>query len=206
MWSAEDGAEPARRRSCGRRCARELPDYMIPSAFVVLDALPLTPNGKIDRKALAGARSRRADRALAMSRRATPTEETLCRILAEVLGVERVGVEDNFFELGGHSLLAMTLVERLRRRGLQTDVRALFANPTPARLAAAVGRDERAIVVPPNLIPPAATPSRPEMLTLADADARATSTASSPQFQAARPTFRTSIRSRRCRKAFCSTI
>ena len=67
-----------------------------------------------------------------MSRRATPTEAALCRIWAEVLGLERVGVEDDFFELGGHSLLAIKVIERLRRDGLPTDVRALFANPTPA--------------------------------------------------------------------------
>ncbi len=139
---------------------------MIPAAFVFLDALPLTPNGKIDRKALpAPDLDARAARAYVAPR--TPVEEALCLIWADVLGVERVGVDDNFFELGGHSLLAMTLIEKMRREGLQSDVRSLFAEPTPGGLAAVVGR-ESAIVVPPNLIPPGCEAITPKMLTLAD--------------------------------------
>src|SRR5208282_766806 len=128
-----------------------LPDYMVPSAFVMLDALPLTANGKVDRKALPSP-DIGAQLAHQYVAPRTPTEETLCRIWAEMLGIDRVGIEDNFFELGGHSLLAVTLIARLRRDGLQTDVRALFANPTPAGLAAVIGiRGE--VVVPANLIP-----------------------------------------------------
>ncbi|WP_330083592.1 amino acid adenylation domain-containing protein [Methylocystis iwaonis] len=149
-----------------RHLQQTLPDYMIPSAFVFLDALPLTPNGKIDRKALPEPDlDALAARAYVAPR--TPTEAALCRIWADVLRLERVGVYDNFFELGGHSLLAMTLIEKMRREGLRSDVRSLFVQPTPAGLAVVVGR-ESAIVVPPNLIPAGCDAITPEMLTLAD--------------------------------------
>ncbi|SDM86807.1 non-ribosomal peptide synthetase [Allokutzneria albata] len=128
------------------RAERLLPDYMVPSAFVVLDALPVTPNGKVDVKALpapdvevSGARSR------------SPREELLCALFAEVLGVDRVGVDDNFFHLGGHSLLATQLISRIRTVfGVELPVRALFEGGTVARLAERVdGADSaRAALVP----------------------------------------------------------
>ncbi|MET0396580.1 MAG: amino acid adenylation domain-containing protein [Longimicrobiaceae bacterium] len=119
-----------------RAAARErLPEYMVPSAFVVLDALPLTSNGKLDRAALpapdtAGAR----EGAHAAPR--TPTEARMAAAWAEVLGLERVGVHDNFFDLGGHSLLATQVASRVREAlGADLPLRALFEAPTVAELS-----------------------------------------------------------------------
>ena len=158
-------AEVRRLRGAARVIlARRLPDYMVPAAYVWLEALPLTPNGKLDRKALPapeggayGVRAYEAPQGM--------IEEQLATIWAELLQVERVGRHDNFFELGGHSLMAVTLIERMRRQGLQGDVRAVFGTPTLAGLAAAaVGGCE--IEVPPNLVPAGCEAITPEMLPL----------------------------------------
>jgi amino acid adenylation domain-containing protein len=111
-----------------------LPDYMVPSAFVTLEAFPLTPNGKVDRAALPVPEGR-VDLATAVAPR-TPAEEAVAAIWAEVLGVESVGVEDNFFDLGGHSLLATQVVSRIRAAfEVDLPLRDLFDNPTVAALA-----------------------------------------------------------------------
>jgi amino acid adenylation domain-containing protein len=165
---SHEGATPSA-TALREELLRDLPDYMIPSAFVGLDALPLTPNGKLDRKALP-----EPDQAAVASREyAAPVGETE-RIVADVwqalLGVERVGRHDHFFELGGHSLLVIGLIEQLRRRGLGTDVRTVFMAPTLSALAAQLAGDAPArkrIAVPPNPITPATARITPDLLPLA---------------------------------------
>ncbi len=113
---------------------QKLPEYMVPSAWVMLDQFPLTANGKIDRQALPAPDGEitRADEYVAPR---TPSEEIIANIFAQVLGVQKVGIHDNFFELGGHSLLATQLVSRLRRAfGVEIPLRAIFAAPTVVEL------------------------------------------------------------------------
>ncbi|MBX8513358.1 amino acid adenylation domain-containing protein [Pseudomonas cichorii] len=111
-----------------------LPEFMVPSAFVQLDALPLTPNGKLDRRALPA-----PDQQAFTSRRDEApqgeTETVLATLWQELLGLEKVGRHDRFFELGGHSLMAVTLIDRLRQLGLNADVRSVFTAPSLHELA-----------------------------------------------------------------------
>ena len=113
--------------------SESLANYMIPSAFVVLEELPLTPNGKVDRKKLPapdfnGMHNERVAR--------NPKEEILCDLFAEVLGVSRISIDDNFFEMGGHSLLASRLMARIRETlSVELGIGKLFESPTVAELA-----------------------------------------------------------------------
>ncbi|WP_260396971.1 non-ribosomal peptide synthetase [Variovorax sp. KBW07] len=154
------------------RLARQLPEYMVPSVIVELQALPLNANGKVDRKALP------APEFVASAAYEAPQgafEEALSAIWAQVLGVERVGRNDNFFELGGHSLMALGLLERIREQGWTVQVRTLFQWPQFARFAQAVEQEQlqarREVVVPPNGIPEGCEALRPEMVTLMALDA-----------------------------------
>src|ERR1700745_2509321 len=113
-----------------------LPDYMVPSAIVVLDRLPLTANGKLDRGALPAPEVRASVLRLARN----PREELLCGLFAEVLGLERVGIDDDFFALGGDALLAPLRTSRIRSSlDVEVSIRSLFEAPTVAGLVERFG-------------------------------------------------------------------
>jgi amino acid adenylation domain-containing protein len=128
----------------------KLPGYMVPNAFVILEALPLTANGKIDRRALPPpeSSSEASDKYVAPR---TPMEEILATIWSEVLKVQKVGINDNFFELGGHSLLATQLVAQIRDRlKIELPLRQLFNSATLAELAQGIEqfKQEKSPIVP----------------------------------------------------------
>ncbi len=145
-----------------------LPEYMMPSAFVLLERLPLTPNGKIDRRALPAPQlDAYASRAYEAPQ--GEVEEILAGIWQSLLRVERVGRQDNFFELGGHSLLIVQMMERLRRVGLAAEVRQIFESTSLAELASVLrGATAQQIEVPPNLIPAGCMGITPQMLPLVE--------------------------------------
>ncbi|MGW7428024.1 amino acid adenylation domain-containing protein [Streptomyces sp. NPDC054861] len=140
----------------------QLPEYMVPSAFVLLDALPLTPNGKLDRAALPA-----PERTAALTRSGrTPQEQIVCELFAEVIGLPRVGVTESFFDLGGHSLTATRLAARLRHTfGVELGLRDLFESSTPEAVAALLGTAGPAR-------PALARRPRPEVLPLSYAQRR----------------------------------
>jgi amino acid adenylation domain-containing protein/thioester reductase-like protein len=145
-----------------------LPEYMVPSMWMVLKQLPLTPNGKVDRRALPSPQGRREEMGEYIAPRTT-LERTLADIWAQLLSVDQVGVQDNFFELGGHSLLIVPMMERLRRVGLSTSVRNVYENPTLGDLARRLpGEAAQEFTVPPNLIPLECEAITPQMLSLVE--------------------------------------
>ncbi|HSU14828.1 non-ribosomal peptide synthetase, partial [Longimicrobium sp.] len=147
--AGEAGAEALR-----PHLRRTLPEYMVPAAFVSLGRIPLTPNGKLDRRALPAPEYGSAEGRSVVPR--TPVEEVLAGIWAEVLGLERVGVEESFFELGGHSLLVMSVLSRVRELfAVELPVRAVFEHPTVAEMAARVEALRRAGLPAPAPLSPA---------------------------------------------------
>ena len=145
-----------------------LPDYMVPSAFVMLESFPLTSSGKLDRHALPA-----PEQGAYVSRQYEgpqgEVEEILAGIWQTLLKVERVGRQDNFFELGGHSLLIVQMLERLRRVGLSAEVRRVFESPTLSDLAEVLSRETAVqFEVPANLIPAGSEQITPQMLPLVE--------------------------------------
>ncbi len=137
--------------------ARRLPDYMIPSRFVPVDAFPLTPNGKVDRRSLVHAAlttsSGEAGLAADPDQAQDPFQEITAGVFARVLGLEKVGLHDNFFALGGHSLLATRAMSLLREAlGVELPLQALFGAPTAAGLARAAEVASRQPSAPPPLL------------------------------------------------------
>ena len=147
----------------------QLPDYMVPAAFVRIDALPLTRNGKLDREALPAPSHEdfphQDDEAPQGA-----IESLIAQIWGALLDADRIGRHDNFFALGGHSLLAIRMIDQLRQEGWPVSIRELFRNPTPASLAASLQRERPDdIVVPPNrLSHRTQAPITPDALPLAN--------------------------------------
>ena len=123
---------------------RQLPTYMLPSAFVLLETLPLTPNGKIDRRALPAPAHDRPALAEAFVAPRSPVEETVASFWTDILRLEQVGVHDNFFDLGGHSLLATQVMSRVRSTfHVDLPLHRFFEAPTVAGLAACIEASQR---------------------------------------------------------------
>jgi len=119
--------------------AKRLPDYMIPTVFVTIDAIPLTPNGKLDRKALPEPILLKDRQIKSFTKPRTPLEKKIASIWKEVFGIDEIGVHENFFEIGGHSLLATQLIMKLRNvLGLDIPLRHLFDSPTIEGIAKSV--------------------------------------------------------------------
>ena len=125
----------------------QLPTYMIPAAFVLLESLPLTPTGKVDRQALVPPDPSRPELTTPFASPRTPVEVTIAKLWAELLGLEQVGIHDDFLELGGHSLLAMQLITRvLDMFHLEIPVQTLLASPTVADMAVIITQRQAAQV------------------------------------------------------------
>jgi amino acid adenylation domain-containing protein len=147
-WIAADAAAPPTVEVLRRHLAARLPAYMVPAAFVRLDAMPLTPNGKLDRRALPAPDAARPELGAAYVSPRTPIERALCEIWQQVLGVDRVGVRDNFFALGGDSIRSLRIVAQAQAAGWALSPREVFERPTVAELAAVARPAEAAVPAP----------------------------------------------------------
>ncbi|RMM38076.1 Amino acid adenylation, partial [Pseudomonas syringae pv. aptata] len=146
----------------------QLPAYMIPMAYVLLESMPLTPNGKLDRKALPAPQ---ADALISRAYEAPQgeTETQIAAIWQDLLGIEQVSRHDHFFELGGHSLLAVSLIDRLRKQGLNLSVNTVFTAPSVREMALAISQDKQPLFqAPANRIPAHCTQLTPDMLPLVE--------------------------------------
>jgi len=147
---------------------QKLPEYMIPSAFVMLDALPLTPTGKVDRRALPIPSSSRPKLDTLFVAPGNSVEEELAEIWAEVVGVDQVGIHDNFFDLGGHSLAATRVISRvINSFKVELPIEFLFESPTVAKMAQIVVQNQAKKVGPEDL-----ARMLTELETLSDEEAR----------------------------------
>jgi amino acid adenylation domain-containing protein/FkbM family methyltransferase len=134
-WSSQNGLL----KDVRRLLEEQLPGFMMPSVFTMLDALPLTPSGKVDRKALPLPDQARPQREVAFVAARSPLEEDLVSIWRELLGVEQVSIYDKFFELGGHSLLLTRLASRIHKTfGVEVPLRVLFNTPTVVEMTLAI--------------------------------------------------------------------
>ncbi|WP_066383169.1 non-ribosomal peptide synthetase [Anabaena sp. CA = ATCC 33047] len=148
----------------------KLPQFMIPSAYMLLDKLPLTPNGKVDRKSLPNPDTSQLKRENEYAKPRNTIEENLVRIWSQILNVEKVGIYDNFFNLGGHSLLATQVMSRIRDEfNVTIPLRCLFESPTIAGLGEVIDRKSAPILVE---YPPIQVVSRDEELLLSFAQQR----------------------------------
>jgi amino acid adenylation domain-containing protein len=165
-----DGPAPAS-ADLRTQLQEQLPDYMVPSQYVLLERLPLTPSGKVDRRALPAPDNTRPELESSFSAPRTLVEQRLAQIWAEVLHLTEVGIADNFFALGGHSLLVMQVMARVRKSfQIELPLRSLFESPTIAGLAQRV---ETALRLGQNLpAPPIVPVSREHSLPLSFAQQR----------------------------------
>ncbi|GAA3426369.1 hypothetical protein GCM10018953_35520 [Streptosporangium nondiastaticum] len=139
VWRDGDGGSGAERPDLREWLRRELPEHMVPSAWVTLDALPLTANGKLDRAALPVPDGRGG---LPPEPPRTDAERDVAEVWREVLGVDGIGRDDGFFDVGGDSIRSLSVVAGLRRRGYRLDLQRLFTHQTVAELAAALTRGD----------------------------------------------------------------